>query len=1037
MVNSLIFRIAQICRENLLAEKWLLAPSLRIGHQWLEQVTCSGQPIINVRLKTAMHIAYDSIESDPAYESGKAIDAPGGPMIIQQIWATMPKKETNYLSPLAPTFPLFQKLFATIEALRLSNISSDELHNDHFETPGKGMDIRLLLSEYERYLKQKRLFDRAEILKKAISVIEQNQIALLPDTLLLIPEELELSVLEKQLIHRLAGDRCITLPAASIIGQNNEPRTDLDLLRFIQNPGDAPAPFQDGSASLYSSIGEINEIREVFRRCKRDRIPLDTVELLYTDASAYLPQIYETGVSIFSTDQTRTLPITFADGIPVRYSRPGRLLQCGVEWIRSDYSQIRLIRMLEDGLLDHPQFESPNFGSDSLIQTLRSMVIGAGRERYAAKIRQEIAARKKQLNDSFSLYELQENMELEDLHPLQKEINELETALAVVADWLASFPAPNTHSTGQIDAFYTLLTVYSPCSTELDRNARQRILDELESMRDWIQNGEDCGELDILDWLSEIPNQLAVLGSSPRPGRLHAAGIHTGGHSGRSHTFLVGFDDGRFPGSGLQDPFLLDCERERISPDLPTASSRQRQTLDRFYQLLGRIQGQLVLSYSCYDPMDDRELFPSPAILAIYRILSGNREGDPSSLAEWLFPPASFCPRESGKALCESELWITRMTQQACGCNPMIDVEQRYPHIRQGVLAKRARFSNEFTPYDGWVPESGKDLDPTLPQGIVMSASRFETLGQCPLRFFFENGLKLEAPEEIGVDPDRWLDPMQFGSLMHEVFETFIQELIDQKQQPNYADHWPRLNQILDRLAEKYRDYIPPPNQSAFMRQYRDLQQCAHIFLRDEENLCQSHTPVYVETAIGIPSRGSMKSVSARPLLIPLPDGATFRARGIIDRVDRIGEEREQQYAIWDYKSGSAYKYDPNDPFRQGRVIQHSLYYELMTCWLKDHVSPRATLRTFGYFFPSEKGKGERITWPESELTRRANLFQSLCQLITHGIFAPTNEVADCSFCQYQPICQDVVSVTRASDEKLRNPMNARLQPFKELRNDE
>ena len=57
-------------------------------------------------------------------------------------------------------------------------------------------------------------------------------------------------------------------------------------------------------------------------------------------------------------------------------------------------------------------------------------------------------------------------------------------------------------------------------------------------------------------------------GLGPRGGCLHVAHVLAGGHSGRPHTFIVGLDDGRFPGVGLQDPILLDEER-RASPDLP------------------------------------------------------------------------------------------------------------------------------------------------------------------------------------------------------------------------------------------------------------------------------------------------------------------------------------------------------------------------------------------------------------------------------------------------------------------------------------
>ena len=41
--------------------KWLMAPSLRIGFQWLDTVTRSGQPVLNVRVKTLHRAAIDMV----------------------------------------------------------------------------------------------------------------------------------------------------------------------------------------------------------------------------------------------------------------------------------------------------------------------------------------------------------------------------------------------------------------------------------------------------------------------------------------------------------------------------------------------------------------------------------------------------------------------------------------------------------------------------------------------------------------------------------------------------------------------------------------------------------------------------------------------------------------------------------------------------------------------------------------------------------------------------------------------------------------
>ena len=100
-----------------------------------------------------------------------------------------------------------------------------------------------------------------------------------------------------------------------------------------------------------------------------------------------------------------------------------------------------------------------------------------------------------------------------------------------------------------------------------------------------------------------------------------------GGHSGRPYTFIVGLDDSRFPGAGSQDPLLLDGERHSISESLPTAASELEEKIDDFYRLLARLRGKVVLSFPGRDVSDDREKFPSPLLLAAYRVVSGNREG--------------------------------------------------------------------------------------------------------------------------------------------------------------------------------------------------------------------------------------------------------------------------------------------------------------------------------------------------------------------------------------------------------------------------
>lgn len=142
-----------------------------------------------------------------------------------------------------------------------------------------------------------------------------------------------------------------------------------------------------------------------------------------------------------------------------------------------------------------------------------------------------------------------------------------------------------------------------------------------------------------------------------------------------------------------------------------------------------------------------------------------------------------------------------------------------------------------------------------------------------------------------------------------------------------------KLNAILDDLIAKYRDRYPPPTDHAFQTQRSQLQQAAKVFLIEEHRYCAENkgTPVYLESSFGLTREGHSSPLDTpEPVPVKLADGSVIRACGRVDRIDRIGQGAVETYAVWDYKSGSAWKYDEADPFRQGRVVQPTLYIAMV-----------------------------------------------------------------------------------------------------------
>ena len=540
------------------------------------------------------------------------------------------------------------------------------------------------------------------------------------------------------------------------------------------------------------------------------------------------------------------------------------------------------------------------------------------------------------------------------------------TLRKIVRHLLAMSPDDTADSEHLVACAKRFLREAARAVNKLDRFSAAKLLDELDDMRHWLGRCRTAKSIDVRQWLQDLPSTARVLGSGPRPGCLHVDHLASGGQSNRPHTFIVGLDDSRFPGAGLQDPLLLDEERDNLSDNMPTAASRLKRRVDEFQRLFARLRGKVTLSYACKSVTDDREMFPSNVLVSVFRAQSNRQEGDPQDLLASLPPPVSFAPEGPEQCLDHSEWWLWQLSSDEEIEQPKSLVLREHPHLQQGQRSIDQQSSDSFTEYDGHVPAAGADLDPVTETGPVMSASRLQTLARCPRAFFFRHGLEISPPERLEVDATRWLDPLAFGSLVHGLFENFMRELAGHNRLPTFQRDSARLSELLDESIDQYRQLYPPPNASALERQTLQLRRTAETFLREEEEFCRQNNsvPVYFEASLGMPSEGPGTALdTSEPMAIALPSGKTIRTRGRVDRIDQLGGGAVQTYAVWDYKSGGDYGYDQADPLKQGRKVQPYLYATIVAHRLREVIGPDATVEYFGFFFPGERTIGKRLRW--------------------------------------------------------------------------
>lgn len=982
--------LAKVCSSSQLETKWLLAPSLRIGHQWIETLVRRGQPVVNLQPTTvsrlALLIAGPELVLRELTPPGRGTAA----AVVDAEWEKLPAE--GYLGKLEPSIGVTASVSGAILSLRRIGVTADALNLTGFENPSKAADICQLLAAYEDFLKAQSLVDDADILRIAIRIVSEQQVQ--KDWLILIPSTCQVVGLEKLLLDAFPESSVSRIAVAPAETESAGPQVGLSRNR---------------NTSFYRAIGPANEVREVFRRCVSARIPFDEVEILHTDSATYVPLIHALAHR-YSDPDGNPVPVTFADGLPSLCSRPGRALVAWLNWIREDYPQRSLIELLAGGMLAVPQ--NDKFSTSYLVQLLRPLAIGLGADNYRSRLDAAIEATKGEL--------AKRSIDAEDAAGIVASCEKRIAGYTVLQKFLAqlldvSKTVCDNNGATPLTAAELFLTKLARSAGEIDQKACAALIGAIRDRRVWMETLE--ANLDSVPWLMSLPAQTPVTSSGPKSGHLHVAHVNSGGHSGRSKTFVVGLDDQRFPGAALQDPILLDHERQQLHPELPLSVDRLHEKIADLESTLSRLTGHITLSWSCHDPVDDREMYPAAILFSVWRSITGNQKALPEAFADAVGQPVSFAPDSAEKPLDETEHWLWRLSDPVVsrGDHTAI-VQDRYRHLARGTAAVLRRYS-EFGPFSGHVAEAGIALNPFDADGPVLSASSLETAGRCPLAYFFQKGLRIAAPDDTELDFDRWLDAAQFGSLMHDVFRQFMKELRQVGKLPDFDRDHTQLAAILQDAVEQWRRDVPPPNDNAYRTDLWKLARTSRIFLQMEDEFCRTSTPRFFEAAIGLESVGSGNPLDdTEPAVLQLANGRSIRTRGQVDRIDELGPER---FSIWDYKIASGYGYDPNDPFRQGRHVQSVLYLKMVNEALRRHPDLKGVVERFGYFFPSIRAQGLRIDWPAESLRAGDGVVASLCGSIAAGEFPATDDKNDCTFCDYATVCRDLDQVTQTSRESL------------------
>ena len=236
-----------------------VAPSLRIGHALVERLAREGHPWMNLRIATVRTLALDLVGPELARDGVRLLSRAQTLSLVEHACSEALDAD-SYFGALRERPGLHRALQRTLEELRAADIGPRAIPLAAFADRRKAREIRGILQRYDAALASGRYVDSLGVLRRAAAHEAPNR-----GVHYLVPEDAELSELERRLLERLAGDRLEKLRV--------DPPEN-----WIRRPA---------GATLLRATGEENDIRAIFRRVLTGGIPFDEVEILHTDETVY------------------------------------------------------------------------------------------------------------------------------------------------------------------------------------------------------------------------------------------------------------------------------------------------------------------------------------------------------------------------------------------------------------------------------------------------------------------------------------------------------------------------------------------------------------------------------------------------------------------------------------------------------------------------------------------------------------------------------------------------------------------------------
>jgi len=771
---------------------------------------------------------------------------------------------------------------------------------------------------------------------------------------------------------------------------------ELDTAPSAGASGDATPPTADRIVSVTDADEEVRAVVRSIVELARDGTALDRIGIFHAAPDPYVRILQQQlgAAQIPSNGPSRT---RLADSIA------GRTLLAALELPALGWRRDRVMALVSGGPL---RIEGSSVRPASWERLTRDIGIVRGLSDWHTKI----GRRRHTLRDAADGADIEPW--LIDLNASESaDLEQLEAFVSATSQWVAAVESAVSWKE-KVHAALTLVRgLLGPAHThtswlEAEQEAFERVETALE-------------RLVTLDEIEPTPEHVAFVRAvrgeldvaRGRAGRFGHGVVYGPLSSAVGHdldaVFIVGCREGMLPSPRRDDAVLPDAARKLANGELELRAGQLGEQHRQFLAAVASApSGRRTLLIARGDLRTSRESLPSRWLLDSASALAG-RPVRATDFVQLGTPVVDVVPSyragiaRSGSQGSIHERDLAAVERHVAIGGDAVD-HPAAATSRRGIEASRARRSPLFTEWDGNL--AGHEIGSTAERPL--SPTRLQTWAACGYRYFLAHVLRLSDRD----DPDRLVDisPLDRGSGVHLVLETFLRELLDADEMPAWDQPWSATHRarVAELAGEVFDDYEAQGRTGRPVRwriTREDLLMLLDDFLHadDAHRSAQHATPIRVEMPFGLGE--------ADPLVITLPDGRELRFRGMADRLDRSVDGRT---FVSDYKTGKGREYDRidrGDPVNAGTTLQLGLYAE--------------AARQFGeadeveaHYWQINQAVGHRRSgyhWTDDRRERLIDVLTVIADGIEGGEFATdpgewnswqgTNE--SCTFCAFDSIC--------------------------------